>query len=155
MPTKKGKTAKASKITKQKKSARKRKETAPLVPPEAQRDEELRPVKTKSMTSLAGEALRTGVAPYRKPDTPSEIPGEDKKMTVGDVDVDPLRNEYSGEEVPGTDMPTPDQNNVDDIGRAYGISEEDSGELVTSNEILSRRDKNREELKAPKKPRKR
>ena len=33
-------------------------------------------------------------------------------------------------------MPSPDQNQVDDIGRAMGVQEEDSGALRTSAEIL-------------------
>jgi hypothetical protein len=40
-------------------------------------------------------------------------------------------------------MPTPDQDRVDDIGRAYGVAEEDSGELRTSAELLEARDRKR------------
>ena len=40
-------------------------------------------------------------------------------------------------------MPSPDQNQVDDIGRAMGVQEEDSGQLRTSSEILARRDQHR------------
>ena len=43
--------------------------------------------------------------------------------------------------------------NIDDIGRVYGLQEEDSGALQAGGEILSRRDRRRPELKAPSKPR--
>jgi len=66
-------------------------------------------------------------------------------MRAGDEDVSPLANEYSGEEMPGGSMPAPDQNRVDDIGRAYGVEEEDTGSLRTSAELLGRRDRRRRE----------
>jgi len=54
-----------------------------------------------------------------------------------------------GEDTPGGSTPTPDQNGVDEIGRAYGLQEEDSGSLRSGGEILSRRDRHRSELKPP------
>ena len=71
------------------------------------------------------------------------IPGESEKIRAGDPDDQTLGNEYVGEETPGGSTPTPDQGNVDDIGRAYGVQEEDSGELRTSSEILEGRDHRR------------
>ena len=65
----------------------------------------------------------------------------------------PRCREYSGEDTPGGSTPTPDQSNIDEIGRVYGLAEEDSGALQTAGEILSRRDRRRPELKAPSKPR--
>ena len=38
---------------------------------------------------------------------------------------------------------------MDDIGRAYGVQEEDSGALRTSSEILDRRDQRRGFLDVP------
>ena len=49
----------------------------------------------------------------------------------------------------GGTTPTPDQGNVDDIGRAYGVQEEDSGELRTSTEVMERRDHRRRGLSVP------
>ena len=46
-------------------------------------------------------------------------------MRVGDPDDDSLANEYVGEDLPGGSTPTPDQSNVDEIGRAYGLQEEE------------------------------
>ena len=63
-----------------------------------------------------------------------------------------LANEYVGEETPGGTTPTPDQNGVDEIGRAYGLQEEDNGALRSAAEVLSRRDRWRSELMPPRKP---
>jgi hypothetical protein len=68
---------------------------------------------------------------------------------VGDPDDRILANEYSGEETPGGSASTPDQSNVDEIGRAYGLQEEDSGALRSGAEVLSRRDRHRQELRPP------
>jgi hypothetical protein len=100
-------------------------------------------VHASSLTALAAESLRTGVAIGVLPPREPAIPGEDEMLQVGDPDVDALENAYGGEETPGGDNPTPDQDRVDDIGRAYGVNEVDSGELVTSGEILARRDRRR------------
>ena len=97
-------------------------------------------------TAAAIEAERTGVLPLQAHSNPltRQIPGpEAETIRAGDADVSALGNEYSGEEVPGGSMPTPDQNGVDDIGRAYGVEEEDTGSLRTSAELLSRRDRRR------------
>lgn len=97
-------------------------------------------------TAAAIEAERTGVLPLQaRPSVRSrQIPGpEADAIRAGDEDVSPLGNEYSGEEMPGGSMPAPDQNRVDDIGRAYGVEEEDTGSLRTSAELLSRRDRHR------------
>ena len=64
------------------------------------------------------------------------IPHEGERIRVGDPDDDSLRNEYVGEETPGGSTPTPDQSDVDEIGLAYGVQDEDSGELRTSCEVL-------------------
>lgn len=74
-------------------------------------------------------------------------------MRVGDPDDSWLLNEYVGEETPGGSTPTPDQNDVDAIGRVYGLQEEDSGALRSSAEVLARRDRHRSELRAPRGPR--
>jgi hypothetical protein len=37
-------------------------------------------------------------------------------MRAGDPDDDGLANEYVGEDIPGGSTPTPDQNEVDEIG---------------------------------------
>ena len=103
-----------------------------------------------SPTAVAAEALRTGVlAGTGSRARVSPIPHEDATIQVGDPDDDVLGNEYSGEETPGGSSATPDQNEVDAIGRVYGLQEEDAGELKTAAEILERRDRHRSELRPP------
>jgi len=102
-----------------------------------------------SPTAVAAEALRTGLPPVKTDERRRQIPGEDETIRVGDPDDDTLGNEYVGEETPGGSTPTPDQNLVDEIGRAYGLQEEDSGSLRSGGEILSRRDRHRFELRPP------
>lgn len=100
------------------------------------------PPHASSLTALAEEALRLGRSPL-PPQIP-HLPGKENAiMQVGDPNVEPLDNEYSGEEIPGRDMPTPDQTNVDEIGRAYGLEDIDNGALVSPEELLERRDSNR------------
>ncbi len=101
-------------------------------------------------TAFAAEALRTGVLPRSALHAQREdIPREGETMRIGDPDDHVMANEYVGEETPGGTTPTPDQNDVDEIGRAYGLLEEDSGALRSAGEILERRDRHRDELIPP------
>jgi len=104
-------------------------------------------------TALAAEALRTGIVSSRAARKRTLLPGEDKTICVGDPDDDSLANEYVGDETPGGSSPTPDQNVVDDIGRVYGLEQEDAGDLHSAGEILTRRDHHRAELRPPKRRR--
>jgi hypothetical protein len=66
-------------------------------------------------------------------------------LTGGDVDAD-WESAYSvGDEAPGGDNPTPDQDIVDDIGRAVGNEYQDNEELKGDAKI-AKRDRNRWEL---------
>ena len=66
-------------------------------------------------------------------------------LTAGDVDAD-WESAYSvGDEAPGGDNPTPDQDIVDDIGRAVGVEYQDNEELK-GEEKITKRDRNRWEL---------
>lgn len=66
-------------------------------------------------------------------------------ITAGDVDADWQSAETVGDEAPGGDNPTPDQDRVDDIGRALGVEYADDEELQGGAEIAER-DLNRWEL---------
>ena len=66
-------------------------------------------------------------------------------ITAGDVDADWQSAESIGDEAPGGDNPTPDQDRVDDIGRALGVEYADDEELQGGAEIADR-DLNRWEL---------
>lgn len=107
----------------------------------------------QSPTAIAAEALSKGVPPTSVTELEEEeVPGEGDVLRVGDDDVDPLQNALVGDEAPGGDMPTPDQDLVDEVGRAYGVSEADSGALVASADLLDERDRRRAELEAPRAP---
>jgi hypothetical protein len=59
-------------------------------------------------------------------------------LTGGDVDAD-WESAYSvGDEAPGGDNPTPDQDLVDDIGRAVGVEYQDNEELKGDEKIADR-----------------
>ena len=66
-------------------------------------------------------------------------------LTGGDVDAD-WEDAYAvGDEAPGGDNPTPDQDRVDDIGKALGVQYEDNEELKAADKIAER-DRHRWEL---------
>jgi hypothetical protein len=66
-------------------------------------------------------------------------------LTGGDVDAD-WEDAYSvGDEAPGGDNPTPDQDRVDDIGKALGVEYQDNEELKGGDKVAER-DKHRWEL---------
>jgi uncharacterized protein DUF6335 len=102
-------------------------------------------------TEVAIEALRTGILALHNHRRRDGIGQGDEAMGVGDPEDDSLADEHVGEE-PFRGAPTPDQNSVDDIGRAYGLQEEDSGALRISAEILTRRDHHRIELQPTRQP---
>ncbi|MGH9200768.1 MAG: DUF6335 family protein [Vicinamibacterales bacterium] len=66
-------------------------------------------------------------------------------LTAGDVDADWESADSSGDEAPGGDNPTPDQDVVDEIGRALGVEYDDDEELQGGDEIADR-DRHRWEL---------
>ena len=66
-------------------------------------------------------------------------------ITGGDVDADVENAYFSGEEAPGGDNPTPDQDIVDDIGKSIGVEYQDNEELRSSDKVVDR-DRHRWEL---------
>jgi hypothetical protein len=66
-------------------------------------------------------------------------------MTAGDVDADWESAETVGDEAPGGDNPTPDQDVVEEIGKALGVEYADDEELEGGEEIV-KRDRKRWEL---------
>jgi Family of unknown function (DUF6335) len=68
------------------------------------------------------------------------------ELTTGDVGARWQEAEDSGAETPGGHVATPDQDNVDEIGRAVGMEFQDNQELRTPEEILLRRDRRRWEM---------
>ena len=70
-------------------------------------------------------------------------PGLTAVLTGGDVDADWMRARDSGDEAVGGSTATPDQDIVDEIGRALGVEQEADAEVWTSREILRERDRHR------------
>src|SRR5262245_41633336 len=88
-------------------------------------------------------AARSGRAEMAE--TQSEHRNMSPEISGGDVDVDVEDAYFTGEEAPGGDNPTPDQDIVDDIGKALGVEYNDDEELKSSDKV-SQRDKHRWEL---------
>jgi len=62
-------------------------------------------------------------------------------LTGGDPDADWIRAYAIGEEAVGGSVATPDQDVVDEIGRALGVEQESDAPVRTSEEILKARDR--------------
>lgn len=90
-----------------------------------------------------GSAVRTGrdeMAEHRA-DHATMTPS----ITGGDVDANVEDAYFTGDEAPGGDNSTPDQDIVDDIGKALGVEYQDNEELRGSDKVADR-DKHRWEL---------
>jgi len=66
-------------------------------------------------------------------------------LTAGDLDARWDDAYAVGDEAPGGDNPTPDQDRVDEIGKALGVTYEDAEELRASDKVAER-DRHRWEL---------
>jgi hypothetical protein len=91
----------------------------------------------------SASAAKSGRAEMR--DKLSKSTGSGPALTGGDVDADWQSAESVGDEAPGGDNPTPDQDVVDEIGRSLGVEYADDEELQGGAEI-SERDHHRWEL---------
>jgi hypothetical protein len=90
-----------------------------------------------------GSAARTGRAAFRH--AKKEHTESSPALTGGDVDAD-WEDAYAvGDEAPGGDNPTPDQDVVDEIGAALGVTYQDDEELKAADKIIER-DRHRWEL---------
>jgi hypothetical protein len=74
-----------------------------------------------------------------------EHPEASPAVTSGDVDADWVAAETVGDEAPGGDNPTPDQDQVEPMAKAVGIEYEDDEELKGAAK-LEERDRHRWEL---------
>lgn len=66
-------------------------------------------------------------------------------LSGGDADADMEGAYFSGDEAPGGDNPTPDQQDVEEMGHALGVDYQDAEELKGSPKVEAR-DKHRWEL---------
>ena len=90
-----------------------------------------------------GTAVRTGRAGVAE--SLQQHKGMPIDITGGDVDVDLDDAYFTGDEAPGGDNPTPDQDVVEDIGKALGVEYQDNEELKAVDKVTAR-DRKRWEL---------
>lgn len=107
-------------------------------------DEDIVPTPPSSLDlDRTASAVRTGRREMKE--RTNKITQTGPALTGGDVDAD-WESAYSvGDEAPGGDNPTPDQDIVDDIGKAVGVEYEDNEELK-GEEKIAKRDRKRWEL---------
>src|SRR6202022_586950 len=90
-----------------------------------------------------GSAARTGRAELAE--SMEKHRGMSPAITAGDADFDVEDAYFTGDEAPGGDKTTPNQDIVDDIGKALGVQYEDNEELKASDKIVER-DRHRWEM---------
>jgi hypothetical protein len=102
-------------------------------------DEDARPTPPSSLdlnrTASSARSGRHEAAAHRK-----EITQTGPEITAGDVDADWESAYTVGDEAPGGDNPTPDQDVVDEIGKALGMEYADDEELGGEGKISGRDD---------------
>jgi hypothetical protein len=103
-------------------------------------DETVRGAPSSFNFSVKASAAESGHQMYHQREKEHTEGGS--KLTGGDVDSDWNEAYSSGEETPGGDMSTPDQDVVEEIGRALGVEYEDAEELKGAEKIENR-DRNR------------
>jgi Family of unknown function (DUF6335) len=131
-------------------SGRKTTRTTPRTAPSLDRprrtvaEEDIFPTPPSSLDmDRTASAVRTGRREMKE--KRDELTQTSPALTGGDVDAD-WESAYSvGDEAPGGDNPTPDQDIVDDIGRAVGVEYEDNEELKGADKV-AKRDRHRWEL---------
>jgi hypothetical protein len=107
-------------------------------------DEDMVPMPPSSLNmDRHGSAARTGRAEMEQSRQNHASMGQD--ITAGDIDVDVEDAYFTGDEAPGGDNPSPDQDVVEDIGKALGVQYDDNEELKGSDKIVER-DKHRWEM---------
>jgi hypothetical protein len=91
----------------------------------------------------SASAVRTGRAQLRN--LQDELTQTDAGIAGGDVDADAQSAYFVGDEAPGGDNPTPDQDVVEEIAAAVGLEYQDAEELGSERK-LEDRDRHRWEL---------
>jgi hypothetical protein len=102
---------------------------------------------SKKMSRRARKAERARADEASEQSTPLAEEGDlgpgGALLTGGDVDADREGAASVGEEAVGGSVATPDQDVVDEIGRALGVEQEPDAEVRTSQELLGERDRDR------------
>lgn len=127
-----------------------RSKSLPLVPPPTlQRERRRLPeAEEETFTNTTGDSRLMSSARSGHDELRQELRQHTEAspaMTAGDVDAK-WQDAYAlGDEAPGGDNMTPDQDRVDDIGKALGIEYADDEELLGGEELVER-DEHRWEL---------
>lgn len=131
-----------------KKAAKQRKQENDSKPQtDAQSDDEK--YKAYDEAVVSGEPLQEYLIPEevrRFHEELNEYHAVSPRLSGGDVDADWQDAESSGEETVGGTVATPDQDIVDELGRAVGMEFEDNQPLRSPAEVLDERDRHRWEL---------
>ena len=149
--------AKARKATPKKKATKRRASTSRTAEPSALRsspprlsrqrrtlDDLVVPTPPSSLDmNRRGSAVRSGRAEMAEEH--ARVASMTPDINAGDVDVNVEDAYFVGDESPGGDNPTPDQDVVDDIGKALGVEYQDAEELRSGDKVADR-DKHRWEL---------
>jgi hypothetical protein len=102
-----------------------------------ERDDDIVPTPPSSLDlDRTASAVRTGRA--RLQESLEQHTAADPILAGGDLDADWQSAATVGDEAPGGDNPTPDQDIVDDIGRAVGLEYQDTEELGGERKLESR-----------------
>jgi hypothetical protein len=75
------------------------------------------------------------------PETSTRYTATGPYLSGGDVDADWQHADSIGEEAVGGSVATPDQDVVDEIGRALGVEQKSDAEVTMSEDMLRRRDR--------------
>ena len=149
-PTRKSRPARRIAAKKKSRPARRAPAKRTSAPPAARLDRVRRTLEETIQTPPSsldmvrrGTAVRTGRAEVAQ--SLQEHRGMSPDITGGDVDVDVEDAYFNGDEAPGGDNPTPDQDIVDDIGKALGVEYQDNEELKAVDKVTER-DRKRWEL---------
>jgi hypothetical protein len=111
------------------------------------RDEELQGPPPREATILRDDRER------RFAESLGEQTSTSPRLSGGDVDADWRRADSVGEEAVGGSVATPDQNVVDELGEALGLSRGDDAEFRAAEEILRDRDRSRWDAEVEGRPR--
>lgn len=86
-----------------------------------------------SPKASSAESGRASTKQHRR-----DHPQSGHDLTAGDMDTDWEEAYSDGDEAPGGDNPTPDQDVVEEIGRALGVEYDDAEELKGADKIIER-----------------
>src|SRR5215831_3150033 len=100
--------------------------------------------RSRSRRRVAGDAREEAFTPSL--DTPRSYTSTGPALSGGDVDADWQDAETSGEETVGGTVATPDQDVVDEIGRALGVEQSPTAPAMPTEDLLHDRDRRRWEL---------